>query len=527
MEGAARGDGSYLYATRLPFISGRFAVFYSVLRMRGNASIRSVCWAAWVLTAVFCLRGTEMVCRTNSIRSADVSSEFVVRSWTTEEGLPQNTVLSLLRSSDGYLWVGTLDGLARFDGLKFTIFDQQNTPAFRSQAVLALAEAPLGCLWIGMRDGLVQYSNHVFRYVPLGTTGGPVRSLCPRRQGGLWVGTDAGLMRLEEGEVVHYKNYSPFSIPSPSGGARPPVVNCVMEDPNGTLWVSDECGVARLQPSTNQFEYVYSVPPGQTQRTVGANTLVADGNGGLWFGNPRGLFHFGQGRLECYPTNGNAYGGDPDPLVWDGRGLWFTSVPRGTTTRWEADRLVQYRLPGGLAGECLNCMVKDVEGNLWAGTGSGGVVLMRQRRIINLTTADGLANDDTWCIAEAPDRSLWIATHGGLSHYTTEGKFVTYRPMPFPADVDRFDTVLVTRSGAVWAGCGVGLSRIEGQKLVAVPAEIGTERFKLPVQSLYEDPAGALWVGSGNLFRLKDGKWVCWGRVSPRARTMCCPTPAC
>ena len=72
-----------------------------------------------------------------------------------------------------------------------------------------------------------------------------------------------------------------------------------MEDASGTLWVSDECGLARLQPSTNQFDYLYSAPPGQTQRTVGANSLVADGNGGLWFGNPGGLFHFGQGRLSA------------------------------------------------------------------------------------------------------------------------------------------------------------------------------------------------------------------------------------
>ena len=158
-----------------------------------------------------------MEVRTNSIRLAKIESDYVVRTWTTEQGLPQNSVLSLVRSRDGYLWVGTLDGLARFDGLKFTIFDQQNTPAFRSQAVLALAEQPPARLWIGMREGLVRYSNHVLP-VPLGTVVGPVRSLCPRRQGGLWVGTDAGLKRLEAGQVFDCTNYPAIPLPPPAAG---------------------------------------------------------------------------------------------------------------------------------------------------------------------------------------------------------------------------------------------------------------------------------------------------------------------
>jgi signal transduction histidine kinase/ligand-binding sensor domain-containing protein len=512
------------------------------------ALIRTMGWAAWLLSAVLCLHGAEMERRTNSISSAELGSEFVVRSWTTEEGLPQNTVLCLLQSSDGYMWAGTLDGLARFDGLKFTVFDQQNTPAFRNHAVLALAEQPAGCLWIGTRGGLVHYCNHVFSQVALGEGEVLVSSICARHAGGVWLGTDRGPMRVEEGgnpkpetrnpkavskglrttgegrKVFCYTNYPGFDMYSPGHGARCRMVNCLTEDANGTLWVGDDRGVVRLRPSAGEFEIVYAANPTLGARGQGASTLVADEQGGIWFGNAQGLYRFFRDKLQCYPGEANGFVGWPSPQLWDGRGLWITDNT-GFANRREDGPLVHYRLPGGLAVEESRCMAADREGNLWFGTHTGGLALMQRRRLKTLTPADGLANEDAWSICEGLDGSVWIATDSGLSQYAN-GACKTYLAASPPMDpMNRFHTVLVSRSGTVWAG-GSKLWQLRGEQLVPVPAEIGAERFDLPVQSLYEDPAGALWVGSGNLFRLKEGKWDLWGPNIAPGRHNVLPNPS-
>src|SRR5208283_725207 len=92
----------------------------SCVMHRANRITR-IWWAAGLLALALCLHAADIQCRTNPFISGDFAAEFHTRSWTTEDGLPQNTVLSILQTSDGCLWLGTLDGLARFDGLKFKV----------------------------------------------------------------------------------------------------------------------------------------------------------------------------------------------------------------------------------------------------------------------------------------------------------------------------------------------------------------------------------------------------------------------
>ena len=317
-------------------------------------------------------------------------------------------------------------------------------------------------------------------------------------------------MQVNRGRVVCYTNYPGYSAYNPAPGAQSREVNCVAEDASGSLWAADDRGVVRLRPSATAFEIVYEAVPNTASRgSGGVRVVVADDQGGVWFGNELGLFHFAEEKLERYPLAANGFQRGPIPLVWHGREVWITGAS-GAAIRWEGGRFVRYRLPGVLAGEALNCISTDREGNLWVGTQKGGVTLVQKRRLLNLTTADGLAGDDAWSVCEAPDRSVWIATDRGLCRYTPDGTFTTNVVAPPPSALNRFGQVLATRSGTVWTGCGLGLGKIEGQKVVPVLAEIGAERLRLPVGSLYEDPAGALWVGSGNLFRLKEGKWDYW-----------------
>ena len=112
--------------------------------------------------------------------------------WQDQHGLPQNGVLAILRTRDGYLWLGTIEGAARFDGVRFVVFDSHNTPEIKSSQILSLAEDRAGDLWLGaVGGGLTRYRDGRFRLYTTrdGLSSDFVRCLLADRAGKLWVGT--------------------------------------------------------------------------------------------------------------------------------------------------------------------------------------------------------------------------------------------------------------------------------------------------------------------------------------------------
>src|SRR5262245_65262427 len=126
---------------------------------------------------------------------AEQPANYIVAHWDTEDGLPHNQVRCIFQTRDGYLWVGTQQGLARFDGLTFTIFNQHNTPAFPNNLITSFAETSDGSLWIGTSGGLARYQNG--RFTSYGRADGlkadTVNSLCVAPDGSLWVGGRGGV----------------------------------------------------------------------------------------------------------------------------------------------------------------------------------------------------------------------------------------------------------------------------------------------------------------------------------------------
>src|SRR5687768_11924219 len=129
-------------------------------------------------------------------------NEFGHQAWLTENGLPQNTVQAIVQTQDGYLWIGTQEGLVRFDGLNFSVFDKENTPAFKSNDIRFLQQDRQGRLWISTSYGLVSRHNGQFTSYTA-SEGLPDNSIGPVVEdvsGNIWIGTDGGLVRLENGK---------------------------------------------------------------------------------------------------------------------------------------------------------------------------------------------------------------------------------------------------------------------------------------------------------------------------------------
>src|SRR5262249_1839934 len=163
--------------------------------------------------------------------TAKALTQYNLDVWTTADELPQNSVNAVVQTRDGYLWLGTYGGLARFDGVRFSVFDSANTPAFRTNGVQALLEGRRGTLWGGTTGGgPLRHRDRAFMAVTTadGLPSDIVRTLYETRDGALWVGTNDGLARYQGGRfrTFHAKE-----------GLSNEVVRALAEDAAGTLYV--------------------------------------------------------------------------------------------------------------------------------------------------------------------------------------------------------------------------------------------------------------------------------------------------
>ena len=161
--------------------------------------------------------------------------------WNTRDGLPQVSVQAVLQTRNGFLWLGTQEGLVRFDGVKFTVFNKKNTPQFRHSDTRALCEGRDGRLWVGTANGLLSYENGVFatHFLNRNPGGDFVSVLFEDAQGTLWIGTSGGgLNRLKNGS---------FSTFTTREGLSADVVTSVWSDRDGVIWIGTANGLCRMQ----------------------------------------------------------------------------------------------------------------------------------------------------------------------------------------------------------------------------------------------------------------------------------------
>jgi ligand-binding sensor domain-containing protein/signal transduction histidine kinase len=453
--------------------------------------------------------------------------------WSTENGLPQNTVRAIVQTRDGYIWLATDDGLVRFDGIRFVTFDRQNTSAMKSSVILSLFEDPSGALWVGTDGGLLRYEDD--RFVAYTTKDGlandRVTAIASDREGRLWAATPGGLSRAQDGRFVTYTTNN--GLPSNSVGA-------LFADSRGNLWASTTGGLVRF---AGEKVTTYTMTDGLPRN--GVNAIYEDRGGELWFATPGGLARFTNERFVEFTTanglasnmiwtmrqdrEGNFWVGTDGGLsrltksgvktftttdglannsvysiVEDREGNLWLGTPGGLS-RMRAGRLSSYTARGGLSSDGVLAILEDREGNLWVGTESGGLNLFRDKKFTNVTAADGLAGDLVWAVREARDGALWAGTQAGLTEIRN-GVFKTFTTADgLPSDVVR--ALCQDREGRLWVGTPAGLCKFENGRFTTFTDLDGLSSNAVSV--IEEGPDGSLWIGTlAGLTRLRDGKFM-------------------
>ncbi len=412
-------------------------------------------------------------------------SQAILERWTYRDGLPHNTVHRVLASRGGYLWIGTQEGLVRFDGVRFKTFAQRDTPGLGNNQINALLEDQEGAIWVGTALGVSRMAGGAFEPVDLGGRAA-VTSLAADGEGGLWVATEAR-------GVLHVP--APGSGPaSPLAGLPDPRVQAMARQ-GETLWLGGYGGLQRLQDG--RLDRIGTSFPAD----VPVTRLLAARDGALWIGTAAGLarFHEGAAEAERVPQVGASW---ISALLEDRSGAIWAATENGPVLRLVNGRAEPVAGPGSPASS--NSLAEDADGDLWIGTESGGLVRLRWGQAITIAAEEGLAHDVAWAVQESRAGGVWVATDAGLSR--VQGP----RAQPaYVAEVGRgsLGGLLEDRAGALWVGVPDGLVRVGPGGTARYGAAQGLATTL--VRSLLEARDGTLWVGTmRGLFRRAGERFV-------------------
>ena len=423
-------------------------------------------------------------------------TQYMHEVWQTEQGLPQNTVTAIVQTPDGYLWLGTREGLVRFDGVRFTVFDTRTTPELGHSFVLCLLVDRAGRLWIGTSGGgLVRLEGKRFtRYATeSGLPSEQVSALFEGRDGRLWVGTDGGGLAFSQGErFVHEE----------SRGALGKHIRAVLEDDRG-LWIASEEGLARLSGTVLTS---YGTRQGLSRTSV--RSLLRDKKGVLWIGTDAGLNRLEDGHFTVFTTRQGLSHDVILALREDRAGNLWIGTDGGGLDRMRDGRFAAFTVKEGLSNDTVYALLEDAEGSLWVGTNLGGLNRLKNGRFTAYTTKEGLSNDFARAIYEDRQGSLWVGTEGGGLNRWKNGRFSAFTTKDGLSN-DIVFAILQDRAGSLWVGTDRGLNRMRKDgRFDVFTANMGLSNDS--VLALHEDREGSLWIGTyaGGLNRWKDGRFT-------------------
>lgn len=422
-----------------------------------HAVMRSAC-------ALPGLAALTVATTTMAAASDTASPRFHVRHWTSEDGLPQNSVRHLLQSRDGYLWIGTSDGLARYDGMKFTVYRSELQIGQPAQCqVQGLCEDVDGRIWIRTGHGLIAYDCG--RFQAYSFVGQPaIYALRPCSRGGLWLTTEDGWHRFEDGRIT--QSFTNFH------GLLPDRLEFGFEDRAGRLWLHCRgVGGAQAEGTWCRFDLQKDelVKLAQLFPDAGSDffELAEDAAGRLWGARAGELVCCAEGRVERYPLGKEFANVSPGRLTPDHRGgVWFHPADFLGVFHWSEGQLARYGREQGLEARDIRCLLTDREGNVWVGSGDRGLIRLQPRRLITLfTTNTHGSRNEVFSIQPGRNGKLWFGTSSGLM-FLQDGRTGTYTNST-PNIAQRFQQavrpVLEDSANAIWFGVdGQGLQRLSG-----------------------------------------------------------------
>jgi len=478
-------------------------------------SARTLAWLAGILL---------LACTANAL-----AAQYRLKAWTAENGLPQNVIRGIAQTPDGYLWIATLDGVARFDGMRFTTFNKSNTPGIASNRFSAMVEDQNGDLWLTNEGGaLTRYHRGSFHtYGPEdGVPSNSIRGIARDNAGNLWMLSDDAIMEWNKAAAglvditpdslrIHYEPLfwdnvgfwghdkaglhiffegRFLSFPRPAWLPDSSIWN-VGVDGSGMVWIETFDGrQAVIPPGKQAAEPVDPAHP----RAIS----YRDPHGHLW------TFHVGPRlmRFLDFESSGQPASIPLTRFLEDNEGnVWIGTEGAGLTQLQEQSINVLSKAQG-LIDQDVYPVYQDRSGAIWMGAWSLGLSSFRNGQFTNYSTAQGLPGRLVSALGGDSEGNLWVATHGGLGIFR-DGQF--RKPTFLLPERAVAHAILQDRGGTIWIGTTNGLVSYRGGPSRTLTVQDGLAGNDVKV--IIESASGDLWIGGyGGLTRLHNGQFSHW-----------------
>lgn len=440
--------------------------------------------------------------------------ELSTQAWVLENGLPQNTVQALAQTRDGFLWVGTEAGLARFDGSGFQIFDRNTTPALPAGDIHCLLAGVDGALWVGTSQGLARLMNGDVAHFTTrdGLPSNDIRALRLDSSGEIIASTANGEARMQGTRAV------PLAMKMLSSPDSASEVALEVQLPDGRAAQATRSTVEVMGHGEHlRFSVGKQLPGDRIQ------ALLADREGSLWIGTNEGLARLAGSKLQLFPASDPLAGASVLALLEDREGnLWIGTETDGLHILRDR-RFFTFGAREGLAAESTTTVVEDRAATLWVGTSDAGLSAVplpagggaaeafpARGAIENYTVGNGLASDVILSLAAAPNGDLWVGTPDGLNRIR-HGKIDTFTSADGLPD-DFIRSLWVDDDGSLWIGTRHGLAHWRERAGAPPQIEIYTQANGLGndlAGAMVRDAHGDLWVATlAGLSRLHAGHIV-------------------
>src|ERR1700749_2238267 len=429
------------------------------------------------------------------------ASQYAHTAWKVRDGFSKGSISAIAQTPDGYLWLGTLFGLLRFDRFENVPLQPPTGEQLPSSNIFSLLAARDGTLWIGTSKGLASWKDgKLTRYAELADR--VIFKLLEDREGTVWAAggaaTTGRLCAIRNGNAQCYGE----------DGSLGRAAFSLYEDSKGNLWVGVKEGLWRWKPDPPKF---YSLP-GEPN---GIQGLGEDADGALLIGWNGGVQRFVDGKTEAYPLAGAADQLRAKRILRDREGGLWIGTQEGGLVHVHRGRTDFFASSDGLSGDGVTALFEDREGNIWVAT-INGLDRFRDFAVATLSVNEGLSNALVGSVLAATDGSVWLGTYGGLNRWH-DGQLTIYRERAGRTTTgvseivgsglpDKGVTSLFQDSrGRIWVATLSGIGYLENDRLIPRSGVHGKD-----ILSIAEDTAGNLWIANeqSGLIHLLHGNEV-------------------
>jgi signal transduction histidine kinase/ligand-binding sensor domain-containing protein/CheY-like chemotaxis protein/AraC-like DNA-binding protein len=488
-------------------------------------------------TMLTCLAKGDASAQRVHILGPTRTSAMVHETWTQADGLPVNAINDIIQDRSGYLWVATYDGLVRFDGMRFTVYNAVNSPGLRTNRILGITEARDGVLWLLSEERhLVRFQDSRFTTIRGGRPDdgdAGVNAMLEDSSGTVWVGTTTGI------GVVRGERIEP--VGSSMGDVN---VTAFVQRRDGAIWAASAgAGLYRVAGPGR----VEKIPVDASLEQDDISAMYEDGSGQLWVGGTRGLWtvsaQSGTATVLAGPTQQvigfYTLAGTGEVRVLTTQGIYRLDSTRAVAVRifttpsrassgwtdgeavWHVDGNVVYRdgeavftLPGVMASHASPmAALRDSEGNVWLGTQSGGLRRLKSALFTTFSVEEGIAARNVSPVFVDRAGRTWLATRGaGLSRIDlVRGRVTTWTPdHGLSHEVFSFHG---DANGRLWLGTLDGPYSCEPSALVC-RAEGPPAICNTHVLAMHGEGSTRIWFGTDRGVWYVDG--TTWAQVPTR-----------